>query len=224
MYSVKTFLAFVAVIAVTVVSGVIQGQMSYRWGKPIDMLAAATKLRETPDKFGPWVLEESGKLDPEVAKILESAGSIVRTYVCQDTGVRVQVAVLLGPTGPTVVHTPDICYSSQDYQIPQKLTPWEFSDGESMNEFLGMTLESKQLASGGMLRTYHAWSAGHEWSAPTTKAARLMKFAAARYLYKIQIACPLIELADAGTDKDPGRVFLRDFIPVLQQFLVPPEN
>ncbi len=222
MSHIKIFFAFLAVIALTLASGVIHGQMSYRWGKPVDMLAAATKLGKTPEKIGPWVAEESGKLDPETAKILESAGSIVRTYVSQDTGARVQVAVLLGPTGPTAVHTPDICYSSQDFRTLQELAPWEFTEGDRKNEFLGMTLEPIQLTSGGMLRTYHAWSTGKAWSAPL--GDNRLAFAKARYLYKIQIACPLADLADAGTDKDPGRLFLRDFIPALKQFLIPPEN
>ncbi|MHB8974106.1 MAG: exosortase-associated EpsI family protein [Pirellulaceae bacterium] len=208
------------VVALTLLSGVIQGRMSERWGKPADILAAARQLDKIPDKFGPWELESSEKMDETVTRILDCAGYILRTYVRKDTGARAQVVVLLGPPGPTSVHTPDICYNSQDFRTVQELEPWDFSDGQQEHSFWGMTLKPVQLNAGGMLRVYHAWTAGRDWLA--AKNARL-DFAASKYLYKIQLACPLGELSDAGTDKDPGRDFLKHFIPAAQPFLVPPE-
>ena len=83
-----------------------------------------------------------------------------------------------------------------------------------------MTLEPVQLNAGSMLRVYHAWTTGRDWSA--AKNARY-NFASSKYLYKIQLACPLLELSDAESDKDPGRDFLKHFIPAAQPFLVPPE-
>jgi hypothetical protein len=208
------------IVALTLFSGAIQGRMNERWSKSADILAAACQLDKIPDKFGPWELASSEKMDETVTRILNCAGYILRTYVRKDTGARAQVVVLLGPPGPTSVHTPDICYNSQDFRTVEKLEPWYFSDGQQEHSFWGMTLEPVQLNAGGMLRIYHAWTAGRDWLA--AKNARYY-FASSKYLYKIQVACPLPELSDARTDKDPGRDFLQAFVPAAQPFLVPPE-
>ncbi|MHB8863005.1 MAG: exosortase-associated EpsI family protein [Pirellulaceae bacterium] len=214
------FFGALLVVGLTILSGTIQGHTSGRWGKPADILAAARQLDKIPGKIGPWELEQSGKLDEPAARVLDCAGYVLRTYVRPDTGARAQVVILLGPPGPTSVHTPDICYNVRAYRTLQEMKPWSFSDGERKHSLWGMTLEPIRLSEGGMLRVYHAWSTGHEWSA--AKDARFA-YAASRYLYKIQLACPLRELSDAGSDKDPGQDFLQAFIPAAQPFLVPPE-
>jgi len=217
----KLLLGTVVLVAVTVSSGVIQGHLSNRWGAPVDFLAAARKLEQIPRTCGPWELEQSAELDDLVARELESVGHVLRTYVHRDTQARAQVVVLLGPSGPISVHTPDICYRARDYRTLQTMERWDFSDGQRNHSLWGMTLEPSRLQDGGLLRVYYAWTSGNEWSAPDH--ARFA-FASSKYLYKIQLACSLTDLADAGTDKDPGREFLSHFIPAMQPFLVPADK
>lgn len=194
--------------------------MSHRWGKPADIQAAARKLQQIPKTCGPWEATTSDKLDEQVQRILESAGYILRTYIHQETRASVQVAILLGPPGPTSVHTPDICYASHDYTTVQENERWELTDGQRRHAFWAMTLKPVEL-NASQLRVYHAWTTGDQWSAPDN--ARF-EFAGSRYLYKIQLACPLADVSVAGTDKDPGREFLRYFVSAAQPYLVPPEE
>lgn len=217
----KLLLGTVVLVAMTISSGVIQGHLSNRWGTPVDLLAAARKLEQIPHTCGPWELEQAEKLDDNVTQELDCVGYVLRTYVHRDTQMRAQVAVILGPPGPTSVHTPDICYSARDYRTLHSMERWSFADGQRHHSLWEMTLEPSRLESGGFLRVHHAWTSGNEWLAP--EHARLA-FASSKYLYKIQLACPLVELADAGTDKDTGRQFLTHFIPAMQPFLVPADN
>ena len=215
----KILLGVILVLALTFLSGMIHGRMSYRWGKTADMKLAATKLEQIPKSFGPWELRGSEELDPEVANVLECAGYIVRTYVDGETGDQVNMFVLLGPPGPTAAHTPDICYNSRAYKNVQEKEPWQLESGQQEHVFWGETLESVDVTEG-LLRVYHAWSAGTQWQAPENSR---FAFGAEPYLYKVQLASPLLKLADAGTDTDPGRRFLKDFVPAAQPFLVPPK-
>lgn len=209
----------ILVLVLTSLSGLIHGRMSYRWGKTVDMKLAATKLEQIPKSFGPWELQRSEELDPSVAKILECAGYVVRTYVNNETGGTVNMFVLLGPPGPTAAHTPDICYNSRAYDTVQEKEHWELESGKQNHMFWSETLESVDVNEG-LLRVYHAWSAGTQWQAPENSR---FAFAAEPYLYKVQLAAPLLKLADADTDADPARNFLQHFVPAAQPFLVPTE-
>lgn len=211
-------LSIVLVVGLTLLSGIIHGRMSDRWGPPQDSLAAANKLAEIPDQFGGWKLQISEEISDSVVEMLECAGYINRTYVNQETGESVNVAILLGPPGPISVHTPEICYSSRDYAIvgePQQVTV-RSSQG-SDDEFWAMTFQSRDL-SADILRVYYAWSTGGGWSA--AKAPRFT-FAACPYLYKIQLAGHLPPGADAEAS-DPCRSFLQNFVPVATRYLVEP--
>ena len=55
-------------------------------------------------------------MDEDTVEMLECTGNIVRTYENQRTGEVVSVFVIVGPAGPIAVHTPEICYSSQNYK------------------------------------------------------------------------------------------------------------
>lgn len=215
----QILLGVILVVGLTVLSGMIQGRMSYRWGKTVDMKHAAAKLEQIPKSFGPWELESSQDMDPEVEKILECAGHLMRTYVNNETGDQVNMFVLLGPPGPTAAHTPDICYNSRAYEIVQQQERWPFENGRHKHTFWSETLESRDVNEG-LLRVYHGWSSGTRWEAPENSR---FAYSAEPYLYKVQLAAPLVKLADAGTDADPARNFLRHFVPAAQPFLVPPE-
>ena len=202
----------------TVLSGVLHGHLRYRWGTPSDLLIAADELRNVPTEFDGWKLQEPRKLSAEALTMLECHGYINRIYVHESTGDVVLATLLLGPAGPLSVHTPEICYSSRSFalesereraNVPQSAT----STGDEA-EFWGITLRSRDVEAR-TLRIYYGWSDGEHWIAPMQPRFAL---GASPYLYKLQVASYIApHLLDEPSD--PGRRFLRSFLPVVQQHL-----
>ena len=207
-------IGIVIVLALTLLSGVIQGTMSDRWGPPEEMLAAAGKLEDIPSEFGSWSAKSSSELSDSVVDMLECAGYILREYVNEETGESVQVGLLLGPSGSISVHTPDICFSSRDYEIHQKRQRVTVQTNGTDHEFWAMTFQSKDLDAE-MLRVYYAWTPDQEWSAPEEPR---FTFASRPFLHKLQLASPLPPGANLEAS-DPCRNFLEDFLPVAKGYL-----
>src|SRR5271157_2144912 len=114
-------LSLAVVMALTVASGVLQGRIRNRWGPPEIMLAAAKKLEDVPRQFGGphndrWQLKSTETMDQYALEMLECTGYIVRTYENRKTGDVVSMFVVVGPAGPIAVHTPEICFPSQNYK------------------------------------------------------------------------------------------------------------
>jgi hypothetical protein len=201
------------IVGLTILSGYLQGKMSRRWGESVDILAMGRALESFPEQIGPWQLESSDKLEEPVEKVLECAGYLVRGYRNPETGETLNLALLLGPSGPMSVHSPDVCYSAQAYDRidePHQVTI-AGKNGEN-GEFWAQTFEAKDV-NGELLRVYYAWRAGGRWTA--AKGARL-SLAKHSYLYKVQVAAPIL---DAGSESDPAGRFLQDFLAVAQEEL-----
>jgi hypothetical protein len=212
------WLATVLVVAVTILSGVIQGRMRNRWGPPQDTVAAAEKLAQIPRQFGNWRLQSTEKLDKSTENMLECWGYIVRNYVHQTTGDVVSVTVLIGPTGPIAVHTPEVCFASRNYQSREqrkRVTIRGSTGGE--DEFWALNFNIDNLR-GDVLRTYYAWSTGGRWTAANDPR---FQYVGQPYLYKMQLSSRLSAGIDLESD-DPCRKFLQDFLPAVGQCLVDP--
>ncbi len=212
------YLALLVAATLTVVSGVVHGRLSNRWGPPADVVAAAKALKSVPDAIGPWQKEADEKLTEQVEEMLECAGYLQRTYRNRDTQQRVNVAILLGPPGPISVHTPEICYSSQDYTISEPTRRVELHTDPGLNHTLWMTTFRSNDLEGTILRVYYAWSDGGRWAALDQPR---FSMADRPYLYKIQLAGHLPPGADSE-EGDSGRSFLEDFLPAVAGHLISP--
>jgi hypothetical protein len=201
--------ALLLVAGLTAAAGAADGFLRNRWQKPPDLLAAASRLQQVPERFGGWELESSEKLDPEVARMLQCAGYINRIYIHRGTGDRVHVALLVGPPGPISVHTPEICYSSRDYERVQDHQRLRIREDQPDEAFWAMSFRSPDLKLN-ELRVVYAFTTGGAWSAPDHPR---FLFGGRPLLYKLQLAGYLGPGADP--DNDPCRHFLKDFLPVL---------
>ncbi len=204
-------------VALTVLSGLIQGRMSGRWGSSHDLIAIGSRLNDVPENFGDWTLKSSGKLGEVVEEILQCKGSIVRTYFNRKTGRSVNLAVTMGPSGPISVHTPEVCYSSQafDKSSQRRRIQIETPQGES-NELWMNTFRSTDV-NAQSLQVCYGWSTGDRWCAPEQPR---FSFGASPFLYKIQIASRLEESGDEQ-EVTAYESFLREFLPVLGKHLGP---
>ncbi|PHR95882.1 MAG: hypothetical protein COA78_29435 [Blastopirellula sp.] len=216
MSHIQITFSFLVVVSLTILSGVVYERTSRYDETSQRANEAAQKLNELPEIIGAWRLDTQKPLDETAERILQCNGYLNNTYVNDTTGQFVHVAVLLGPTGPISVHTPEICYSSRDYDISEDRNAISISEKENGGHTLwSLDLLKKDLQAS-KLRVYYAWSFGEKWEA--TEEPRYY-YAGKPFLYKIQLACsvPAVESED---EIDAGQEFLKQFLPALQKQLV----
>jgi Protein of unknown function (DUF3485). len=201
-------------IAITLLVGIGHGRLSGRWGARPDVVSAAQRLKQLPPTIGEWELQNDTPLDPAVTRMLQCHGSLHRVYQNVKTGDVVSFFVLLGPPGPTAVHTPEICYSTKNYRITQARTRWTLDDSQMpLDEFWDLRLEANDVSRSG-LRTLYGWTNTQHWQA--TESPRFY-FGGSPYLYKLQVAAPL---PTEGQKGDVCREFLTALLPVLRKQMI----
>jgi hypothetical protein len=208
----RTLLAAGAIAVITIISGVVQGRLSQRWGPAPDLIAAGEALEEIPAEFGDgaWEMRESIDVDPEVTKILRCSGYIHRVYVHRETGAEVSMAMIVGPPGPTSVHIPEICFDSSNHTLEGERTRVQIAgpDGESKGEFWSLDYRPNDLDNV-PFRVHYAWSNGKRWEAVDNPRFRL---AGTKTLYKLQVSGDTGESMFGGGESDPGRKFLESML------------
>lgn len=216
MKSVKTFLLGVVLLGLTIGVGAVHGKLIGRWGPAPNVAQGAELLERLPGQIGEW--KQAGKdqgIAPEAARMLQCFGNVVRVYENVRTGERVSIAIILGPAGPTSVHTPEICYSSRDYQIRHDREVWSPSgEGEEATDTFWQLLLTKNDVSETPLRVIYGWADHKHW-----KAAEYPRFeyGGRGYLYKLQLAGPgVVE----GSPQDACGEFLTALLPVLRDHMI----
>lgn len=203
------------VLGITVLTSLFHGHLTRRWSDNSEMDGAARSLVSIADNVGDWHIAENHVIEEEVAELLQCAGYIRRTYVHSHRGDRVEVAVVAGPTGPLSFHRPEICYSSDNFEIQQKPERIivEARDGRA-DKLWGMTFYTRDFGAG-MLRVLYGWGDGLTWQSPANPRIELRR---EPYLIKLQISSSL----PAGTDTslyDSAAEFAAEFLPALRQSL-----
>jgi hypothetical protein len=211
----RPYLAVFVVAAITATSGRIAGSFSHRWGKPFDLSVAAEHLAATPENCGDWELQTSRPLDADSVEMLQCAGSTQRTYRNRTTGQIVSMFMIVGPPGPTAVHAPEICYSSQAYDSVEPRKRIQVRGSQFPDEAFWETVFRHNDLYAHVLCVAYAWNAGDGW-----RAAERPRFSFANrpLLYKLQVAGN-VRSADSRGEDDPCVSFLRDFLPVLDAAL-----
>jgi hypothetical protein len=203
----KTWLiAVMASLALILAGGILHGQLSNRWGIPVDVVELGNKLQLIPTDIGPWKAGSELELPQSTLTLLECKGYLHRTYVHQGTGEVINVAVTFGPKGPIAVHTPEVCYSSRDVtQTNQRASvPMEYDGFKNTFWTLGFQANTIDKAK---LSVAYAWSDGGDWV-----AAERPRFWRTDYLYKIQTATQAV-----GAKEDSTSDFMRVFLPELRK-------
>lgn len=195
----RSILVTVFVIAsITVISGLVEGTLSGRWGPSPDLIAAGESLDRFPREFGDWTVSSESEMAESVKEELQCTGSMTRTYVNGQTGQVIRIAMIVGPPGPTAVHVPEICYSSQAYtqEGERERVHVEAADGSRQGDFWALTFRPNDL-NGYPLRVYYAWSDGHQWQAVENPRVSL---SGEKVLYKLQLAADVRGGLSAGAN------------------------
>ncbi|HVX15445.1 MAG TPA: exosortase-associated EpsI family protein [Pirellulales bacterium] len=214
----RAYLPWLILFAATAGSGAAAGKLGNRWGTPPDMSAAAERLARLPAECGEWQLVDERPLDEGLIEMLQCAASTNRTYRNRSSGETVHISLIVGPPGPTSVHTPEICFSSQGYHIDVPAERRRFSttgkpgDGGAAspaNEFWQTTFAPDNRQPDRLVACY-GWCDGRRWLAPDHPR---FAFAGAPFLYKMQLAMKIsIESEKEG---DLCGDFLRSLLPAL---------
>jgi hypothetical protein len=195
-------------LVLTIVTGVVYGRLSLRWGPPADMVAAGEHLQTLPKEFGDWQMVEEQTLDEPVVRELQCAGYVTRRYVNRRDGDTVTLFIVLGPPGPISVHAPEVCYSGRDYDTSDRRQEMTLTGSQSRSHsFWGLTLQPKNVTAD-QLRVYYAWTTDGTWVASTRNR---YKFALSPMLFKLQLAGVVLPSEIFG-GKDPCRDFLADLV------------
>jgi hypothetical protein len=208
--------AVTTIVALTIASGFVHGRVSGRWSSGQVEHELEKKLEVFPRDFGSWQLQESLLLTPYAQSVLECRSYLHRHYVHRDTGKAVTVAVLVGPAGPISVHTPEICYSTRDYELREERVQANIRLNEKPAHLWKTTLYPTGTAQHSV-RVYYGWNDGRGWVAP--EEPRFF-FVGKRRLYKVQLAASLPSVSN--DQDDPCTEFLEQFLPVLEKYLLKP--
>ncbi len=215
-------LSLAIVIGSALLSGAVAGVLNHRWGVSTDLADAGRRIADFPDRFGPWECQATKPFEPEIVELLECVGHTSRTYRNRETGESVQVALHVGPTGPTSVHTPDVCFPSQNYM--QQGERRRVTVGAAMRwggSFWQSAFRANNLR-GETIVALYGWTGGDRWTAADRPR---FQFAGKPLLYKLQVVAAA---SGIETEKEGGRAtcrrFLSDLLPVLDAQVLRPER
>ncbi len=201
------------VVVVSLAAALVQGRMRHRWGQSDAVRAAAVRLQEFPQDFGDWHMVSVRDLDEDSRNQLECVSATDRVYCDRKTGGKVILLLILGPTGPTAAHTPEICIGERDFAPLGERR--ELAVGRGNDHFWNKRFKSKSVHGESMSVSW-AWNADGHWIA--AKDARYT-IAGIPFLYKAQVTCNIPASADG--DSNDGQRFLADFVPVAANYIVP---
>ncbi|MBI3466176.1 MAG: exosortase-associated EpsI family protein [Planctomycetes bacterium] len=213
-YSVAAATAFTVVL--TVGAAIVQGRLSGTWNTREQMLAAVDRLMATPANIGAWEMQEAKEPSQKVKNMLECAGFLQRTYLNRTTGDVINVAVIIGPRGPTAVHTPEICYSSRDYVQETSRERVEFKRDDAADSLWKLDFRPQSLDAEPFTVYYgYCGAGGARWEASESPR---WEYAGQPFLYKLQLA-GRSAIPSAPTNDAACKAFLEELLPVLHQRL-----
>jgi hypothetical protein len=201
-------------------TGVIPGMWQGRWAPSRQLEEATARLRVIPLTVGGW----EGKdltLEPEVWSATNAAGYVYRTYVNRGSGAEVILFIECGRPGPVAVHTPDVCYKGNGYEVVGgrgKYAVAAAAPGQP-HELWVAKLQKEDPAGPRRLRIFWAWSVEGAWQAPDNPR---LTFARHPALYKLYVVHKLAR-PDEPLEGDPAGEFLKLLMPELQKYLRRPQ-
>lgn len=188
-------LAVALIVALTILSGYMQGTMQRRWGASELESRAAARLLDFPKTLGHWTTVNESQLDETSLRMLEPSAHHVRVLENPSAKAYVSMTLLIGPPGYIGAHTPEVCVSGIGYEQlgdKEQITISVPDRPELTGTFWVATFRSRGYDRH-ILREYWAWSTGGPWEAASGSR---MGYAGSAYLYKVQLGCRL----PAGSD------------------------
>jgi hypothetical protein len=171
-------------LGLTIIPGYYHGQKNFRWGTDPQLVTWGERLADLPTRIGAWQMTGKEKQLQQVElDQLEPIGYVARSYT--NGPYTANLFVLLGPTGPTAAHTPDICFNASQYRTLGERRRARISDSPTDKSEAWVSRFESRGVDKHMLKSWYAWTVDGEWHAADNPR---FDFAESRFLFKIQIA------------------------------------
>jgi Protein of unknown function (DUF3485) len=214
----RTWFAIVALAVVSLLGDFLCRSQANSVDRDKLLEAAGKRVHQLPTSFGRWRMSKSQPLTDDILNMLHCRDHEQRVYVDEQTGETVTVILLTGGAGPLLAHTPEICYSSVEFETLEPAHPVTIrgtdAEGDIYNE---VTFRSLKV-SAERLRVLYAWRKPQgNWLAPHNPRLAL---GGQPLLYKLQVAAEApLEAKSREKAPDPARRFLLDLLPFLETSL-----
>jgi hypothetical protein len=217
----RTWFAIAALVVISLLGDFLCRSLASSVDTDKLMQAAGERINRLPVRFGQWRMVKSEPLDESVTRMLRCHAHQSRVYVDDQTGEAVSIVLLIGAAGPLVAHTPEVCYSSIDFETVESAHPEAIrGTGDAADIFNKVTFLSRKVT-GDRQRVLYAWRKSQgAWLAPKNPRLTL---GGQPLLYKLQVAAEVpAELQPGQPASDPARRFLNDLLPALDTTLSTP--
>ncbi|MBI3864316.1 MAG: exosortase-associated EpsI family protein [Planctomycetia bacterium] len=132
----RTWLAIVVLAVISLLGDFICRLQGDSAGHDKLMQTAGERVHLLPDRIEGWRKAQSEPLTEDVLRMLQCREHESRVYVDDRTGESVTLILLAGKAGPLLAHTPEVCYSSVDYECVEPAHPETIrGTGDSANAF-----------------------------------------------------------------------------------------
>jgi hypothetical protein len=208
-------LVIVLVASAVVAVGLLEGIWSNRWGSSEDNELTAARLERIPMNLGNWMGTDA-PLDAKIIRVAEATGSLSRVYVNRQTGARIDILLLTGPTGPIGAHTPDVCYGGLGYSMQGTAKPVRIDWSGGHADFWNARFV-KKVRFDGSLQVFWAWGVDGNWEASINPRADFALRSTLNKLYVVLMDNRADEMhqPDLNTFKE----FLGEFLPLVKKAL-----
>lgn len=219
----KTILPVAVALVVVGIGTYVQGVFSERWGKHrSEKLAEFTqRLSDIPLVIGDW---EGTDQEVDQAQFVRSGcdGQVSRDYRNRRNGDVVSLYLVSGTGRHVTIHTPDWCYQGAGYDMDK--TPIAYTmpvEGVDPNPEFRTATFTKHDVTGNTdrLRIFWSFTDDGRWLGP---ASPKPKFGARDAMYKVYLITHAALRRESPEDS-PSLDFAKDFFPLANKVLFPPE-
>ena len=217
MKIVLTLLIVTTAIGATLYSGLLHGRIRHEFGLGQDLTEQVRLVTSLPSEFGQtedgrpaWIRDGDPKpMAVEVVEMLECAGHYQAAYRSTlHPEWLVQLLVMVGPSGPLLIHSPDVCYPASGNTFLSGPEFLKVQTASGRNQALQVMMFKQGKLEGRKVRVGFAFSEGGVWGSPQN-ARR--EYAGAPFLYKLQLHTTLPSDYQLTEDQDPLAEFMRHF-------------
>ncbi len=182
-------------VAVLAASGAARGWQSSRVDQVLrEGRKSPFALKDIPMQLGPWVGQDE-PVDEQIVRITGSTDSIFRSYQNQNTGQRVHVLVLFGPSVAMFGHIPEVCYPASGFDMvrdPKMHTVQSPSTGASW-PFRELVYTKGEGGQSELQHVYYTWRQSNRWNPNIGGHRELERIPS---LFKVQAARRLRSVAE----------------------------
>ena len=169
-------------------------------------------VKKIPEKFGDWKRVGTEKI-PDYAVIeLKIKDSEYWLYENTKTQARVNVSILVGPTGRLGVHTPEVCLSDNDYVLREGRVETTFKtmlpNGQEANHAFWRVAFDEARQPGIKRLIYYAMGTGNVWYATNDP-----RYDLAQYPFMLKMQAETVTFDSEKEGKDAVYEFLTAFLP-----------